>query len=404
MISMLGYKYPVPEHTKFFENLPYKDIYVENTWILVPTKLLNLVQNFILFKKSFGSKIEMEFYALMDTPKMIKRMFKNRPLGFMNANDYYLLKDGSDGIGHWENIGTVKENGKLILSKYMSYDEIELSAFFNLSIFTPFINKGSRKNYGRTGEDCQANGIYIGQVGPRFQKPGRMEYRYMVISSEQNTEENGYGPNNSSNKGLYLSLWANFYETDYFPLFTEVEKDQSGRFYKLPDGNYLDILIYKKRLRICAEVFLKEANHRASKIGKRAFCHVVGLGLGVWKIADIQSILTLEVYIEILSSFNFPYISDVYFAWFNVTQKEFILPSQIGNIQIHMGYRDPSERLEDPGKLLVANWAWDANSYVGNEYWCGNLGSSGDPAAASSSFIAYIANPDLHDITEVHHF
>ena len=89
-----------------------------------------------------------------------------------------------------------------------------------------------------------------------------------------------------------------------------------SRFYKLEKGTYLDILIYKKRIRISAELFLKEANYRAKKINKMAFCHVTGLGLGVWKIAEIQNVLTLEVYCEILSEYNFDHISDVYFAWF----------------------------------------------------------------------------------------
>ena len=284
-IDALTYKYPIPEHNIFYSTLPHKNIYVENSWILIPTRLVNLINDFVLYKLTYGSQIEQSFYKTMNTSKMIKRMFKNRPLGFMNSNDYYILQDGTDGMGHWESIGTNKESEPLVLSRYMSYDELELSSFLSISIFTSFINRGSRKNWGKREEDCQPNGIYIGQVGPRFQKQFRMEWKFMIVDPEQNTPENGYGSQPVQGKNsTYLSLWANFYDIDYFPLYTDVEKDITGRYFKLNNGPYLDILIYKKRIRYSAELFLKEANYRAMKIGKQAFCHTVGLGLGVWKI------------------------------------------------------------------------------------------------------------------------
>jgi hypothetical protein len=37
-----------------------------------------------------------------------------------------------------------------------------------------------------------------------------------------------------------------------------------------------------------AEIFLAEAQDRAAAVGKKAFCHVVGLGLGVWQVDPKQ--------------------------------------------------------------------------------------------------------------------
>ncbi len=406
-LKNLTYEYPLKDHDDYFQNLQYKDNYVENSWLLVPTKLLTIIKNFILFKKSFGSDVEKNFYTDIDTKTMIFRLFKNRPLSFVGGSDSWMLKDKTDGFGRWETIGTSKESSPLLLKDYMSYDEIELSSFLSISIFTPFINTGARDNSGRPEPNCQPNGIYIGQNGSRFERRSKMEWRYMIIDREQNTLENGYGPNNNTKNGSYLSIWANFYSVDYFPLFTEVEVDETGRFCKLNTGNYLDLFVYKHRIKILAEVFLKEANYRAKKINKKAFCHVVGLGLGAWKLSsvrDIQTVITIEVYLELIANGVFEHISDLYFSWFNIPKIGINIPTHLGNTQIYTGHRNPAEQLDDQNKLLVANWAWDPNAYIGNEYWCGNLRASGDPAASCCSFIAYLGNPDLCNISEIHHF
>eukprot|EP00091_Calanus_sinicus_P006731 TRINITY_DN17474_c0_g1_i1.p1 TRINITY_DN17474_c0_g1~~TRINITY_DN17474_c0_g1_i1.p1 ORF type:complete len:115 (+),score=28.60 TRINITY_DN17474_c0_g1_i1:153-497(+) len=65
---------------------------------------------------------------------------------------------------------------------------------------------------------------------------------------------------------------------------------------------------------------------------------------------------------------------------------------------IHVSKRDPISNIpeEDKPKLVVAMFAWDGNSYVGNEYWDGMLTASGDPAAASCSFTPELLNPDIN--------
>jgi hypothetical protein len=249
-IKNLAYKYPIKEHDEYFKNLQYKDNYVDNSWLLVPTTLLNLIKDFILFKKSFGSDIEKSFYKDMDVKSMVLRLFKNRPLSFVGGSDSWFLRTTEDGYGNWESIGTDKERSPLLLKDYMSYDEIELSSFLSISLFTPFINTGARDNSGRYEKNCQPNGIYIGQNGARFERHSKMEWRYMIVDKDQNTTENGYGINDGKSGNTkntsFLSIWANFYEIDYFPLFSEAEADTTGRFIKMNIGAYLDLLVYRK--------------------------------------------------------------------------------------------------------------------------------------------------------------
>ena len=50
-------------------------------------------------------------------------------------------------------------------------------------------SSGSRDNIGRANtEHVGKESIYVGAVGARFEKAGRMEWQEMVITSEQNQE------------------------------------------------------------------------------------------------------------------------------------------------------------------------------------------------------------------------
>lgn len=386
-------KYPIDYLTNYFNNLENKETYIKNSWLIVPKTLVILINDFLNFKNINGSDIEKKIYKNMTQDQFIFRLFAKRPLVFVGGSDSWTLRDNTQGFGNWETIGTNNEKSPLTLDEYLSYDEIEISSFLSISIYTPFINNGSRRNIGIPSGNCQPNGIYIGQCGARFERFNKMEWRYMIVDSKQNTKENGYGTNLSP----YLAIWAKFYDVPYFPVYDEVINDSSGRYYKVGTESYLDLHIYHKRLKINAEIFLKEANLRNNN--KKAYCYVVGLGLGAWKISyDIQLKITFEVYLELLNEENFPYVSDLYFGWFN---KDIEIPQKIKNINIHIGFNNPADPLTDENNILVANWAWDPNSYIGNEYWSGILGTSGDPAAASCSCISYIGNPEFNYINKV---
>lgn len=386
---------------------------METTWPIMHGNVQKLIQNFLLYKRQFGSEVEKNIYksmikkdirAAMGVEDFIDRLLKKRPLMFMTSNDTYLLRDGkTSGMGGFETIGTNEEKAPLVMKDYLTYDEMQIAALIGVSVPTYFINDGSRTNNGVKGraDTFEEKGILVGLVGARFEKPGLMEWAHIMITPTQNTSENGYGVNATSVNKL-LDIWSSFYGTK-FPTFQEAQQDTSGRYHKIQNGAYFDTYVYKKRMAMVVEPFLRNANERGKELGKQVYAHIVGLGLGVWQVSPLQGKLLVDVYADIMEKNTFHHIADLDFSWFNVTScggvgngENFVQGSN--NIRIHFSKRNPSAKLSggDENKLLVAQYAWDGNSYPGNEYWKGMLNVSGDPAAASSSTIPELQNPEIN--------
>ena len=73
-----------------------------------------------------------------------------------------IARDGSEGRGGFDAIGTPQERAPLVLRDLQSYDEMALSALLGMSVRTPFINRGGRKNMGVEEKERQPYGIYTG--------------------------------------------------------------------------------------------------------------------------------------------------------------------------------------------------------------------------------------------------
>lgn len=182
--------------------------------------------------------------------------------------------------------------------------------------------------------------------------------------------------------------------------------------------NFL-ILIYKQRLTISIEILLKESNNRAIYQEKEAYVHVVGFGLGVWQITKKQPLWFIETFIDILKNTELNNVKDIDFSWFpdvisvinnKLSKKEYdefknnneiYIKNKFNNIfKIKFSKNDPCDKILSNEKILIASFAWDGNSFVGNEYWNNCLCSSGDPAAACCSTIPELLNPYVNPFLE----
>ena len=201
-----------------------------------------------------------------------------------------------------------------------------------------------------------------------------------------------------------VDAWARHaYRVDHFPSWAEARAAPAGAFIDFGEG-LLNVALYKRRMRLSIEPFLLDADRLAADAGKRAYVHIVGLGLGVWMVHGVQARLMLEVYDELLHEHALPHTACLDFSWFppECTAVGDVahggtaarLPGQ--DIAVRFSKRDPAEPLRGPDLLLAAMYAWDGGSYPGNEYWLGQLDASGDPAAAACSTIDLLQNADVN--------
>jgi hypothetical protein len=385
------------------------------TYPILHENVKGLIKQFLECKKHYGrTNVEKEFYQKHNftLKSFITRLLRLRPLTFYMPEDVTKYRSGTmiqDGRAAYEALYNDADG----LSNYITYDEMCISALLGVSVPTFFINKGDRYNAGNKGTPgsfIRDPMVYIGLVGARFEREGYMEYQHMLITKKQNTRANGYGANNTSPKGQLLKVFASFYNVDYFPTFEEVVEGggeggggEGGRYIKVYQTDYLDIMIYEQRMKYVYGIFLEDANYRGEKMNQKVYCHLVGLGTGAWALKpEVQEECIGKVVRTLIEERKWKHISAIDFSWFNanaLSRAGIEDHITIGKIDIKVSKRNPADPIKEQkyqNHLVVAMYAWDSNAFPGNEYWVKNLAGSGDPAAACCSFIPELQNPYIN--------
>lgn len=342
------------------------------------------------------------------------RLIKQRPLAFLTSFDHAKLRSAGAGAALDRNafcqIGTKDELPPLVLTDYISYHEVILAALLTVSSFTVFINDGDRGNCARlSAAPFVPRGVYIGAVGARFERDDQMETLFILVNRDRSTEENGYGRAGERTGQFHalLGVFAPLYGVDHFPSWSEAMSAYESRTsdadcrYSRVGGELFDRLAFRARIRLTLETILFDANMRGADSGRSAFVYLVGLGLGVWAVTKReQCALFLDELALSITQHSLPHIGDVYIAWFppetqqcgTARDGDSLRDTRGHAITIRFGNANPAAPIPSEDSLLCTTFAWDGNSFPGNEYWLGSLAASGDPAAACCSTIPEIQN------------
>lgn len=362
---------------------------------LLHHRCLPLLAAFLDFKASNGTRVEKAVYKGLSLLGLVDRLLLKRPVTFFGRGDQYLLRDGTHGRGGFEKIGSEQEAPPLCLKDYLSYDEVKLSALLSVSSSSFFINDGSRRNKGVPGAagSFQESGVIVGMVGARLKKAGVMEWQDCVVTPKQNTRQGGYGP--PGERQHLQHLWARLWGMT-LPLWEAAAPGET--FLEVNKTTRLNVAAYKARMQLTAETLLAEAKSRTKAAGLKAYVHVVGLGLGVWRASHQQDALFVDAWGDALKGSDVTHVAHIDFSWIGAEACQGVRDGEVfpgTDVVIHFSKRS----LHDPvprGTLLVVGYAWDGNALPGNEYWLGKLSSTGDGAAACSSGVAELHNTHIN--------
>ncbi|CRK95984.1 CLUMA_CG009425, isoform A [Clunio marinus] len=370
-----------------------------------------------------------EIYKDMKAPDLVKRLLFKRPIVFFMKDDRTVMRSTPFKLetvaNMWKFVAaTLEDKGDNFpyLREYLSYDEILLSSLISMSTPTYFVSDGSLGKPFQTSDDFISQGILCGLVGARLEKENFMEHRFLFPRDSNNLKfDSGV---HQADLFWILNVYPEAFPEGKIPALSDVYKKQN-----IYDGIYvkgINVKYLKKRLSFSVIPLIEEGVARGIEYKSKVVVSVPPIGAGVWKgtvpEATICNLIVTAVLdyldstfdpkkLEYLCAIYLPVVDmKIYSCYSNKNQISSIeVNRKDSSIQINFKgiadkqltifnqFRYVAQLLPEEFKscLIVAAYAWDGNSYPGNEYWIDYL-TSFDPQAILCSNLGQFQNPEVN--------
>lgn len=400
----------------------------KNTRPFVSIEIWNMLGQFMDFMRNLPGEEGANYRAVykdFSAAHLVKRLLFKRPVVFWKKNDSFILRwNGNAAIeGSNKHLDVAKKLKKSLdaphLFDYISYDENLLSSLICMSTPTFYVSDGSSKSKSvKSHKPHIEKGILCGLVGARNAKQGFMENRFVCPRSSKH----------STNVHMSDDFWIKSVYSEAFPEGKIPSKEEIQACPQLYHSIYEDgvnVVYFEKRLMFSIVPYIREAMARGIEMKRDIFCAVPGIGSGVWR-GKINAVLVIKLIIQGILKFldrefdvchfsplkalALPVTNLLNYSTYQPTGK--IKEIKIDeNEKISIIFNDPKDHKieifnefryvggllpdEFASCLSVAAYAWDGNSYPGNEYWCGKL-SSFDSQAIYCSLLGQFQNPEVN--------
>jgi Domain of unknown function (DUF4804) len=401
----------------------------QSTRPFLAKEIWDLMEKFMDFMRDLPGEEGSNYrivYENFTPPDLIKRLLFKRPLSFLSRDSYIARADANGnnkrGRGKYYDLAKTLDptDSPICLRDYISYDEILLAALICMSTPTYYVSDGSLRKFEiASNKPFLSEGILCGLVGARNTKAGFMEHRF--IHPWQN---------DTHDQGVTLSdnFWIENVYSDAFPQkkIPSLEEIYSNHdIYKNIYKDEINVVYFEKRLSLSIVPYLREACARGHESMKHIFCSIPGIGAGVWA-GQTSAKTIIELIVQVVLKFldesfsmpEFKYLKAIAIPKSDATILKTFIPkgkilkiTQTSSNIFTIEFREPEDHKitiynesryvaqvlpqEFSDCLSIAAYAWDGNSYPGNEYWKKSLASF-DPQAIYCSLLGQLQNPEVN--------